>query len=146
MKNELTFTGEILEIFPIQTINSADGTKSWKKQEVHVKEFDEQYPQSAVFEVFGADKIDPIFGQFAVGDRGTFHLNIKGNAYDKKDNSGRGGSLSIGIWKYTKQTTSQASPAQNFVAPPFDGEVATPSTSPIPNAIAPVAEGDDLPF
>ena len=81
MKNELTFTGEILEIFPIQTINSADGTKSWKKQEVHVKEFDEQYPQSAVFEVFGADKIDPIFGQFAVGDRGTFHLNIKGNAY-----------------------------------------------------------------
>lgn len=114
MKNELQFTGEVIEIFPIQTINSADGTKSWQKQEVLVKEFDEKYPQSITLEVFGADKIQPIFSQFSVGNRVTFWLNIRANAFNKKDGS-RGSSSANGIWKCVKQSMNQtyaAAPVQ----------------------------------
>ena len=134
MKNEFKFIGEVVEIFPIQTINSADGSKSWQKQEVFVTEFDEQYPQKATFEVFGADKIPAIFDQLSVGDRGTFFINLKGSNFDKKT-GGRGGSSSIQIWKFEKQTATVAAPA--YVAPPFSSD---------PAIVPPPAGESDLPF
>lgn len=137
MKNDLQFTGEVVEIFPTQTITSADGTKSWEKREVRVVEFDEQYPQSITLEVFGADKIPPIFNQFAVGDRVAFWYNTRSNAFDKKDGT-RASSNSNGIWKCVKQSanqTYQAPAAQTVASPP-------PFTEPTP----PPVGGDDLPF
>lgn len=137
MKNELSFTGEVTEIFPIQTITSTDGTKSWEKQEVRVVEFDEQFPQSITLEVFGADKIPPIFNQFSVGDRVAFWYNVRSNAFNKKNGEGRGSSSSNGIWKCVKQSTNQtyAAPAP----PPFAEQIP-------PAIVGNAGEDSDLPF
>lgn len=138
MKNDLSFTGEVVEIFPVQTITSADGSKSWEKQEVRVVEFDEQYPQSITLEVFGADKIPPIFNQFSVGDRVTFWYNVRSNAFDKKNNGGRASSSSNGIWKCVKQSANQTYSAPT--PPPFQAAPPAPSIDVNPG------EESDLPF
>lgn len=144
MKNELSFTGEVVEIFPTQIITSTDGTKTWEKKEVRVVEFDEQYPQSITLEVFGADKIQTVFSNFAVGDRVAFWYNVRSNAFDKKNGGGRGSSSANGIWKCVKQAAGQsygqAAPPPFAAAP--DAAAATPPDAPFAGA----SNGDDLPF
>jgi len=112
MANQLSFTGEIMEIFGIQIIESKDKTKQWAKQELVIQETEGQYPQSVVVEAFGQDKIDKDISPYAVGDIIECWYNVKARAYDKKDGS-RGVSGSNGIWKIVKQSANQGSKTGN---------------------------------
>lgn len=72
------FTGRISKIFDVRKGESADG-REWKAVEFLVKEEGEDYPQSAVFKMFGVDKTNNFIKFNNEGDLVDVSFNFKAN-------------------------------------------------------------------
>lgn len=74
---DITFTGVIVEVSPVQQGNSKKDGKLWTKQEFVIEEVNQRYPSRCVFQVFGQDKLQ----RFAIapGEMITAHLGINAN-------------------------------------------------------------------
>lgn len=57
---------------------------NYKKLYVHVKENEGEYPQSALFEVFGESKVDNVLKYNQVGDLVEVDYNLKTNESKKE--------------------------------------------------------------
>lgn len=133
MKNELKFTGIVVEIRPLQQFPSnTDPSKIYRKQEIIVEEDDEQYPNSILLEVF--DKLEKLDG-IAVGDNIEVVYNTRARAWEKNGKSGV--MCTNSIWKITN--LSGNAPAAQRYAPA--------SPNPV-TGVAPTNPVDekDLPF
>lgn len=114
----VTFTGKIIAAEPLQSGTSATGNQ-WSSQNYVIEELNQQYPSKAVFQVFGADKIQ----QFAlqVGEVATVHLGFRANQSTK---DGRWYNK-LDCWKVDKlgaqnvqgQPIQQTPPQQGFQQP-----------------------------
>lgn len=74
---DITFTGVIVEVSPVQQGNSKKDGKPWAKQEFVIEEVNQRYPSRCVFQVFGQERLQKFsIGQ---GEMITAHLGINAN-------------------------------------------------------------------
>ena len=74
---DITFTGVIVEVSPVQQGNSKRDGKPWAKQEFVIEEVNQRYPSRCVFQVFGQERLQKFsIGQ---GEMITAHLGINAN-------------------------------------------------------------------
>ena len=74
---DITFTGVIVEVSPVQQGNSKKDGKPWAKQEFVIEEVNQRYPSRCVFQVFGQERLQKFsIGQ---GEMITVHLGINAN-------------------------------------------------------------------
>lgn len=74
---DITFTGVIVEVSPVQQGNSKKDGKPWVKQEFVIEEVNQRYPSRCVFQVFGQERLQKFsLGQ---GEMITAHLGINAN-------------------------------------------------------------------
>lgn len=93
--NQFKFYGRLTEIFDVQEGTSKNG--DWKVIEFTVTEPSGDYPQSAKFRLFGADKVDNFLQYNKVGDDVEVSFNLKTNTYKKNTYN------SLDAWKVFKQ-------------------------------------------
>lgn len=76
----VAFTGKIIAAEPVQQGTSQNG-QPWQSQTFVIEELNQQYPSRAVFQVFGADRLQ----QFAlqVGEIITAHIGTRANQSSK---------------------------------------------------------------
>ena len=74
---DITFTGVIVEVSPVQQGTSKRDGKPWAKQEYVIEEVNQRYPSRCVFQVFGQERLQ----QLAIGhgELITVHLGINAN-------------------------------------------------------------------
>ena len=74
---DITFTGVIVEVSPVQQGNSKRDGKPWAKQEFVIEEVNQRFPSRCVFQVFGQERLQKFsIGQ---GEMITAHLGINAN-------------------------------------------------------------------
>ena len=74
---DITFTGVIVEVSPLQQGTSKRDGKPWAKQEYVIEEVNQRYPSRCVFQVFGQERLQQLaIGQ---GEMITAHLGINAN-------------------------------------------------------------------
>lgn len=106
MSNTLKFTGVITEVLDVKSGESANG--EWKALEFLVVENKEDYPQSALFRLFGAEKVDNFLQYNKVGNLVEVSFNLKTNqSKDKKRHFN-----SLDAWRVykLKETPSEETP------------------------------------
>lgn len=81
--NKLVFRGNILKIMDVVTGESDNG--KWKSISFVVKENKDDYPQSAVFRLFGNDKVDNFIKYNSVGKLVDVSFNLKVNTGADKE-------------------------------------------------------------
>jgi len=140
-KNNLHFIGTVIEMNPIQVIESKNNGKTYCKQELVLEEAGEQYPNSIAVEAFYEDgKPNKIQG-VGINDIVDVVFNMRARAYDTpvtalKPVSRHMLSTTNSIWTCVKQSANQGSAP--FVSAAEPNPVAAPT-------IAGTQE-DDLPF
>ena len=75
--NKLVFRGNITKILEVKTGEGANG--AWKAISFLVKEVKDEYPQSAVFKLFGTEKVDNFIQYNKVGKLVDVSFNLKAN-------------------------------------------------------------------
>ena len=133
----------LLQVFPVQTITSKDGTKTWQKQEFLTETIDNsQYSRKICFTLFGDSRVG-IVDQFKINDI----INVSFDLQSREAN-GRWFS-SIDAWRVTSSTMGSpisapnSQPGQYMAQQPIQAnETSSVNTS---NSEADGGE-DDLPF
>lgn len=140
-KNNLHFIGTVIEMNPIQVIESKNNGKTYYKQELVLEEAGEKYPNSIAVEAFYEDgKPNKIQG-VAINDVIDVTFNTRARAYDipvtaLKPVSRHMLSTTNSIWTCVKQSANQGSAPFASAAEP------NPVTAPTVGNAKP----DDLPF
>lgn len=130
---DITFTGVIVEVSPIQQGTSKRDGKPWGKQEYVIEEVNQRYPSRCVFQVFGQNRIQELaIGQ---GEMITAHLGISAN----KSQDGRWFNK-LDCWKVDRYNQSQTYIPQNDQN---QSVFSDPTKEP---GAAPQAPNDGLPF
>lgn len=127
MANELTISGRIVSVLPLQQGTSKAG-KPWQKQE-YILDTGGQYPKKVCFSLFG-DKIDQF--PLQVGHDVTVSIEIESREYNARWYT------EVRAWNVTyasQQPQLQAQPAPQPAPAPTQ-----PQPAPQPQA------ADDLPF
>ena len=68
---DITFTGVIVEVSPVQQGNSKRDGKPWAKQEFVIEEVNQRYPSRCVFQVFGQERLQ----KFSIGQGEMINAN-----------------------------------------------------------------------
>lgn len=76
----VAFTGKIIAAEPVQQGISQNG-QPWQSQTFVIEELNQQYPSRAVFQVFGADRLQQFTLQ--VGEIITAHIGTRANQSSK---------------------------------------------------------------
>ncbi|MBR0497740.1 MAG: DUF3127 domain-containing protein [Paludibacteraceae bacterium] len=128
---------KLIQVFPVQTITSRDGSKSWQKQEFLTETIDNsQYPRKICFTLFGDNRVG-IVDQYQPNTL----INVSFDLQSRESN-GRWFS-SIDAWRVGPATTVEA-PAAATVQPQA---AVNPPQGAQPAAAASTEESaDDLPF
>ena len=135
---------KLIQVFPVQTITSRDGSKSWQKQEFLTETIDNsQYPRKICFTLFGDNRVG-IVDQYQPNTL----INVSFDLQSRESN-GRWFS-SIDAWRVAPATTVEApmaapAPAAAIVQPQA---AVNPPQGAQPAAAAASTEesADDLPF
>ena len=125
----LEVEGKLTHLLERRSGVSANGT-NWTSQDF-VIEIPGQYPQSAVFNVYG-DRVQ--LDQYQIGDNIKVSFDIRGREYQGKWYN------TLNAWKIERVGATTAQPAGQPAAQPAGqpaGPVEQPADSP---------QGDDLPF
>lgn len=135
MSNEITFTGRVSAVLPVDSGTSASG-KSWRKQTIVITEENVQYPASIAVTLFNSELV----GTVAAGETITAHLAVKASEYQGRYFN------NISAWKIER--TGSAVPEPTPVIPnacegpqPIRQPVGIPQPAP-----QPACRRDDLPF
>lgn len=141
---DITFTGVIQKAFQLRTGVSQRSGNQWQSQEFLIQEIGVQYPQSLVFNVFGAERLQTL--NLKVGDEVTAHLNFSTRVWQDRyftqidcfrvDRPGQEQP------QQQAQQPQQAAPAAQ-AAPQAQAPAAQPAQQPAP---AEPAQDDDTPF
>lgn len=130
---DITFTGVIVEVSPVQQGTSKRDGKPWAKQEYVIEEVNQRYPSRCVFQVFGQERLQQLaIGQ---GEMITAHLGINAN----KSQDGRWFNK-LDCWKVDRYNQSQTYIPQNDQN---QSVFSDPTKEP---GAAPQAPNDGLPF
>lgn len=121
MSNNITFTGRVSAVLPVENGTSAASGKSWSRQTIVITEENVQYPASIAVTLFNSELV----GTVAAGETITAHLSVKASEYQGKYYN------NISAWKIER--TVSAAP------------VPTAQSAPAP-APQPASPEDDLPF
>ncbi|HCZ20621.1 MAG TPA: hypothetical protein DHU85_03750 [Porphyromonadaceae bacterium] len=122
MSNNITFTGRVSAVLPVESGTSASG-KSWSRQTIVITEENVQYPASIAVTLFNSELV----GTVAAGEAITAHLSVKASEYQGKYYN------NISAWKIERTVSAAPVPtAQSAFAP-----------APAPQ---PACRQDDLPF
>lgn len=122
MSNNITFTGCVSAVLPVESGTSASG-KSWSRQTIVITEENVQYPASIAVTLFNSELV----GTVAAGETITVHLSVKASEYQGKYYN------NISAWKIERTVSAAPVPtAQSASAP-----------APAPQ---PACRQDDLPF
>lgn len=106
---DITFTGVIVEVSPVQQGNSKKDGKPWVKQEFVIEEVNQRYPSRCVFQVFGQERLQKFsLGQ---GEMITAHLGINAN----KSQEGRWFNK-LDCWKVDRFGKQQQNANPTYVA------------------------------
>lgn len=127
MANELTISGRIVSVLPLQHGESKAG-KPWQKQE-YILDTGGQYPKKVCFSLFG-DSITKF--PLQVGQDVTVSIDIESREWNNKWYT------EVRAWNVTyasQQPQLQAQPAQP-----------TPAPQPTPASPQQLQAADDLPF
>ena len=122
MSNEITFTGRVSSVLPVESGTSASG-KSWSRQTIVITEENVQYPASIAVTLFNSELV----GTVAAGETITVHLSVKASEYQGRYFN------NISAWKIER--TVSAAPVHT----------AQSASVPVP-APQPACRRDDLPF
>lgn len=77
MSNEITFTGRVSAVLPVESGTSAASGKSWSRQTIVITEENVQYPASIAVTLFNSELV----GTVAAGETITAHLSVKASEY-----------------------------------------------------------------
>lgn len=135
---------KLIQVFPVQTITSRDGSKSWQKQEFLTETIDNsQYPRKICFTLFGDNRVG-IVDQYQPNTL----INVSFDLQSRESN-GRWFS-SIDAWRVGPATTVEApmaAPAAPVAATVQPQAAVNPPQGAQPVAAASTEESaDDLPF
>lgn len=133
MNNEITFTGRVSVVLPVDSGTSASG-KSWSKQTIVITEEDVQYPGSIAVTLFKPELI----GTVAAGEAITAHLSVQATEYNGKYYN------NISAWKIEHVGSAAPTPVipNTCEGPqPIHQPVGIPQPTP-----QPAGGQDDLPF
>lgn len=83
MSNQLKFTGILHEIHEVKT-GTTKGGDQWKSVDFFVEETGAEYPQSAVFRLFGVEKVNKFIKYNDVGTELEVSFNLKTNEHENK--------------------------------------------------------------
>lgn len=119
---DITFTGVIVEVSPVQQGNSKRDGKPWVKQEFVIEEVNQRYPSRCVFQVFGQERLQKFsLGQ---GEMITAHLGINAN----KSQEGRWFNK-LDCWKVDRFGQQQQNANPTYVAQQDTAPVYAPQQS-----------------
>lgn len=119
---DITFTGVIVEVSPVQQGNSKRDGKPWAKQEFVIEEVNQRYPSRCVFQVFGQERLQKFsIGQ---GEMITAHLGINAN----KSQEGRWFNK-LDCWKVDRFGQQQQNANPTYVAQQDTAPVYAPQQS-----------------
>lgn len=122
MSNNITFTGRVSAVLPVDSGTSASG-KSWRKQTIVITEENVQYPASIAVTLFNSELV----GTVAAGETITVHLSVKASEYQGRYFN------NISAWKIERIVSA---------APVHTAQSASvPAPAP-----QPACRQDDLPF
>lgn len=152
MTNNLKFYGAIREVLPQQTGTSKAG-KQWWSQSIIVDETDTQYPQTAVFTLFGKSLNEDNVRQMVQGNQVTVSFNLSTREWADKDGNQRF-STELQAWRIEAGNTidgvrqpADDTPFTPTFAPASTGYAAQPATPVAEPIVAPTADTDsDMPF
>lgn len=122
MSNNITFTGRVSAVLPVESGTSASG-KSWSRQTIVITEENVQYPASIAVTLFNSELV----GTVAAGETITVHLSVKASEYQGKYYN------NISAWKIERTVSAAPVPTAQSASVP----------APAPQ---PACRQDDLPF
>ena len=129
----MDLTGKVIAVLPPREGTSARGP--WKSQE-YVIETHDQFPRKMVFNIFGAEKIDP----FAIkaGEELTVSFDIDAHEYNGRWFN------NIRAWNIQRIDAAAAQAASPI--PAAQPQAAPQAPTPFPPATESADSTDDLPF
>lgn len=130
MSNNITFTGRVSAVLPVDSGTSASG-KSWRKQTIVITEENVQYPASIAVTLFNSELV----GTVAAGETITAHLAVKASEYQGRYFN------NISAWKIERTGSAVPAPTAGNTANSYPA--AQSATAPAPQ---PAYRKDDLPF
>ena len=130
MSNEITFTGRVSAVLPVESGTSASG-KNWSRQTIVITEENVQYPASIAVTLFNSELV----GTVAAGETITVHLSVKASEYQGKYYN------NISAWKIER--TGSAAPVPTAGNTENSYPAAQSASAPAPQ---PACRQDDLPF
>ena len=80
---DITFTGVIVEVSPVQQGNSKKDGKPWAKQEFVIEFQEGNFPSKACFSVWGADKVKDL-EKYQPGDQIKVAFNVSSREFNGK--------------------------------------------------------------
>lgn len=130
MSNNITFTGRVSAVLPVESGTSASG-KSWSRQTIVITEENVQYPASIAVTLFNSELV----GTVAAGETITAHLAVKASEYQGKYYN------NISAWEIERTVSAAPVPTAGNSAEPYHAAQSAPA--PVPQ---PACRQDDLPF
>lgn len=138
MSNEITFTGRVSAVLPVESGTSASG-KSWSRQTIVITEENVQYPASIAVTLFNSELV----GTVAAGETITVHLSVKASEYQGRYFN------NISAWKIEHVGSAAPAPYTGAHNNTPSGNTANSypaaQSAPAP-APQPACRQDDLPF
>lgn len=130
MSNEITFTGRVSAVLPVESGTSASG-KSWSRQTIVITEENVQYPASIAVTLFNSELV----GTVAAGETITAHLSVKASEYQGRYFN------NISAWKIERTGSAAPVPTAGNTANSYPAAQSAPAPAP-----QPACRQDDLPF
>lgn len=132
MSNNITFTGRVSAVLPVESGTSASG-KSWSRQTIVITEENVQYPASIAVTLFNSELV----GTVAAGEAITAHLSVKASEYQGRYFN------NISAWKIESTGSAAPVPTSGNTANPYPAAQSASALAPAPQ---PACRQDDLPF
>lgn len=130
MSNNITFTGRVSAVLPVESGTSASG-KSWSRQTIVITEENVQYPASIAVTLFNSELV----GTVAAGETITAHLSVKASEYQGRYFN------NISSWKIERTGSAVSAPTARNTTDPYPAAQSAPAPAP-----QPACRQDDLPF
>ena len=131
MSNEITFTGRVSAVLPVESGTSAASGKSWSRQTIVITEENVQYPASIAVTLFNSELV----GTVAAGETITAHLSVKASEYQGRYFN------NISAWKIERTGSAVSAPTARNTANSSPAAQSAPAPAP-----QPACRQDDLPF